>query len=102
MSRRVRINGRRIQAMRRQPALVAKLVKRANTVKNRANDDFEVTASDRDKQSQEYAAHSSTPYDVSVRVSADRARVYVQTASYAARRHEGSTRGSSLIRALKG
>lgn len=102
MSNRVRINGNRIRAMRRQPALVAKLVARGNAVRSRANADFDATASDEDKQLQHHAAHSPTPYDVSVRVSDDRARVYVQTASYAARRHERSVRGSSLIRALKG
>ena len=102
MSRRVRINGKRLRALRTSPALVAKLVARGNGVKSRANADFQMTASDEDKQSQKYAAHSEEPYDVSVRVGADRARVYVQTASYAARRHENSTRGSSLLRGLKG
>jgi len=99
MSRRMRFNHKRLVAMRKQPALV---VGRANKVKNRANDDFERTASDRDKQSQHHAAESPTPYDVSIRVGSDRIRAYVQTASYAARRHERSTRGSSLLRALKG
>ena len=102
MSRRVRINHRRLVAMRKQPALVAKLVIRGTAVKNRANADFQATASDADKQAQEHAAHSPVPYDLSVRIGSDRARVYVQTASYAARRHERSVRGSSLLRALRG
>lgn len=102
MSRRVRINGRRIRALRTSPAMVARLVSRGNGVKSRANADFDRTASDQDKQSQEHAAHSEVPYDLSVRVGSDRARVYVQTASFAARRHERSTRGSSLLRGLKG
>lgn len=102
MSRRVRINHRRLVAMRKQPALVVKLLVRGNAMKSRANADFDRTASDADKQAQKYAAHSPTPYDVSVRIGSDRARVYVQTASYAARRHERSVRGSSLLRALRG
>ena len=102
MSKRVRINHRRLVAMRKQPALVTKLVARGTVVKNKANADFEHTASQADQQLQHHAAHSPTPYDLSVRVGSDRVRVYVQTASYAARRHERSVRGSSLVRALKG
>jgi len=101
MSKRVRINGDRLRALRRSPAMVAKLQARGRGVMNRANDDFDVTASKEDRQSQ-HAASSPTPYDMSTRVGSDRARVYVQTASYAARRHERSVRGSSLLRSLKG
>lgn len=102
MSRRVKINHKRLVAMRKQPALAARLLARGKARAGRANADFDVTASDEDKQSQEHAASSPTPYDVSVRVGSDRVRVYVQTASYAARRHEKSTRGSSLLRSGEG
>ena len=102
MSSRVRINPNRIRAMRRQPALVAKLAARGRAVQGKAISDFDSTASEEDKGRQEHAANSPVPYDVSVRVGSDRARVYVQTASLAARSHERSVRGSSLIRALKG
>lgn len=98
MSQRLRLNSKRVIAMRKQPALVAKLAARGRARAARANGDFQATASDTDKQSQEYAADSQVPYDVSVRVGSDRVRVYVQTASYAARRHEASVRGSSLLR----
>ncbi|UOW93080.1 hypothetical protein SEA_NOSHOW_11 [Mycobacterium phage NoShow] len=98
MSRRVRINGKRIRAMRTQPALTAKLAARGRARAARANADFDRTASKEDKRSQEHTADSPVPYDVSVRVGDDRTRVYVQTASYAARRHEKSVRGSSLLR----
>lgn len=98
MSRRVRINGRRIRAMRTQPALVAKLAARGRARASRANADFDATASDEDKRSQKHTADSPVPYDTSTRVGDDRVRVYVQTASYAARRHEASVRGSSLLR----
>lgn len=98
MSRRVRINSKRIVAMRKQPALVAKLQARGKARAARANDDFQVTASDEDKRSQKHTADSPAPYDTSTRIGDDRARVYVQTASYAARRHEASVRGSSLLR----
>lgn len=102
MSKRIRINHDRLVAMRKQPALVQRLKARGAIVKDRANADFDATASKEDKQKQKYAAESKTPYDMSVRVGRDRVRVYVQTASYAARNHERSVRGSSLIRALKG
>lgn len=102
MSRRIRINGRRIIALRTSPALTARLAARGRARAARANADFQATASDEDKQSQEHTADSPVPYDVSVRVGDDRTRVYVQTASYAARRHERSTRGSSLLRSGDG
>lgn len=101
MSRRVKINHKRLVAMRKQPALAVRLLARGQRMASRANADFEVTASDANKQSQHHAAESPEPYDVSVRVGSDRVRVYVQTASYAARRHEKSTRGSSLLRAMR-
>ena len=102
MSRRARINGDRLRALRKSPALVAKLRARGQVVQAAANADFQATASDEDKRSQKHTADSPVPYDVSTRVGSDRARVYVQTASYAARRHEASVRGSSLLRALRG
>lgn len=98
MSRRVRINGARIRAMRTQPALTGKLAARGRARAARANSDFYATASKEDKRSQKHTADSPVPYDVSVRVGRDRTRVYVQTASFAARRHEKSVRGSSLLR----
>lgn len=101
MSKRVRINHRRLVAMRKQPALVAKLTVLGMGVLSRANADFQVTASDDDREIQA-ASTKPAPYDMSVRVGRDRVRVYVQTASLAARRHERSVRGSSLLRAARG
>lgn len=99
MSSRVKINHKRLVAMRKQPGLVTGLTKLAREQAAEANADFDRTASDKDKGSQEHAASSAEPYDVSVRIGRDRVRAYVQTASNAARRHERSPRGSSLLRA---
>jgi hypothetical protein len=101
MSRRLRMNSKRVIAMRKAPERVAHLMKIGRGVMDRANADFYATASDEDRGAQDHAASSETPYDMSVRIGSDRARVYVQTASLAARRHENSTRGSSLLRGLR-
>lgn len=98
MSNRVRLNSKRVVALRKSPRQVEILRHLADAWARRSNADFWATASDQDRHIQEHGTQSKDPYDVSVRVGSDRARAYVQTASVPARRHEASERGSSLLR----
>ncbi len=100
MSKRLKINSQRLVALRRSPRQLQILLAVGTIIRDDANDDFYQTADGRHIYSQEMFARSPTPYDVEARTSEDRIRVYVNTASYAARRHEKSSRGSSLLRAF--
>ncbi|AZS06577.1 hypothetical protein SEA_JACOREN57_10 [Mycobacterium phage JacoRen57] len=102
MSKRAKINGARLVALRTSPRQLQILTALGTAIQDAANRDFAVTASSREKRIQEEYSRSDTPYDITARTGTDRVRVYVQTASLPARRHEHSTRGSSLLRALKG
>lgn len=68
-------------------------------IQQAAIDDFNQTASKREKRIQAEYSRSKIPYDITARTGPDRVRVYVQTANLPARRHERSERGSSLLRA---
>ena len=102
MSKRIKINGRRIVHLRTSPRQLQILTALGTAVQMSANDDFMRSASKRDIAIMRKMSRSKVPYDITARTSADRVRVYVQTANLPARRHEHSPRGSSLLRALKG
>jgi len=102
MSQRIKINGRRVVALRTSPRQLQILTAFGTAVQMRANDDFMRTASSKEIKIMQRYSRSKVPYDVTARTGGDRVRVYVQTANLPARRHEHSTRGSSLLRGLKG
>lgn len=101
MSKRMKINGRRIVHLRTSPRQLQILTAFGTVVQQRANDDFNRTASQKEKNIMARYSRSKVPYDITARTGPDRVRVYVQTANLPARRHERSTRGSSLLRGLK-
>lgn len=100
MSQKLKLNSTRVIWLRRCPRQLQILTALGTIIRDKANADFKQTASGQNVYSQEMFARSETPYDVEARTGNDRVRVYVNTASYAARRHEHSDRGSSLLRAL--
>ena len=100
MSQRMKINSQRIIALRRSPRQLQILLAYGTLLRDKANADFYATASTKEKKIQDKYSRSDTPYDVEARTGNDRVRVYVQTASLPARRHEASSRGSSLLRAV--
>lgn len=100
MSQKLKLNSARVIWLRRCPRQLQILTALGTVIRDWANADFYSTASGQHIISQEMFARSDTPYDVEARTGNDRVRVYVNTASYAARRHEHSSRGSSLLRAL--
>lgn len=102
MSKRIKINGRRIVHLRTSPRQLQILSALGTVVAMDANDDFMRTASKKEIAIMRKKSRSKVPYDITARTGPDRVRVYVQTANMPARRHERSGRGSSLLRALKG
>ena len=101
MSKRMKINGKKLIALRTSPRQLQILSAYGTAIQMSANDDFNQTADPEEKAIQAIYSRSSVPYDITARTDpTDRVRVYVQTASLPARRHEISTRGSSLLRAL--
>lgn len=100
MSQRMKINGARLVHLRTSPRQLQLLTALGTALQHGAIEDFKSTASARDRKSQEQFARSPVPFDITARTGPDRVRVYVQTASLAARRHEHSERGSSLLRSL--
>ena len=100
MSQRLELNSARVIWLRRCPRQLQILSALGTIIRDSANADFMATASGQDIYSQEMFARSDTPYDLEARTGNDRVRVYINTASMAARRHEHSGRGSSLLRAL--
>lgn len=99
MSQRLKLNSQRVIWLRRCPRQLQILTAFGTLLRDAANADFYATASGQHRRQQEFA-RSDTPYDMEARTGDDRVRVFVNTASYAARRHENSSRGSSLLRAL--
>ena len=100
MSKRMKINSARLVKLRTSPRQLQILTAFGTLVQQRANDDFMATASSREIAIMERYSRSKVPYDITARTGPDRVRVYVQTANLPARRHERSTRGSSLLRGL--
>jgi hypothetical protein len=100
MSSRLKINSARLVELRKSPRQLQILTAYGTLLRDAANADFKETASARDRHSQENFARSPTPYDLTAVTGRDRVRVFIQTASLAARRHEHSSRGSSLLRAI--
>jgi hypothetical protein len=98
MSQKLKINSARLIALRRSSRQLQILTALGVVIRDWANEDFWSTASAKNQHSQGFA-RSSTPYDIEARTGDDRVRVYVNTASMAARRHEASGQ-SSLLRAL--
>ncbi len=101
MSKRMKINSKRLVHLRTSPRQLQILTAFGTVVKERANADFMQTASRKEIKIMEEYSRSKVPYDITARTGPDRVRVYVQTANLPARRHEHSTRGSSLLRGLK-
>ena len=102
MSSKMKINSKRIIALRTSPQQLRLLTALGIVVRDGANADFMATASPREIQIMAKFSRSKVPYDLTARTGTDRVRVYVQTANMPARRHERSTRGSSLLRSLNG
>lgn len=100
MSKRLEFNTARLINLRKSPRQLQILTALGTAIQAAANQDFERTASRGNLRSQHLYARSDVPYDITARTAPDRVRVYVQTASMAARRHEQSSRGSSLLRAV--
>lgn len=96
----MKINGKRLVALRTSPRQLQILTAFGTVVQERANADFGRTASAKEKAIMARYSRSKIPYDITARTGPDRVRVYVQTANMPARRHERSDRGSSLLRAL--
>lgn len=101
MSQRMKINKQRLVHLRTSPRQLQILSAFGTAVQQRANSDFMQTAAPREILIMELYSHSKVPYDITARTGPDRVRVYIQTANLPARRHEKSTRGSSLLRGLK-
>jgi hypothetical protein len=101
MSKRMKINASRLVHLRTSPRQLQVLTAFGTVVQQRANDDFNATAAHHEIAIMAQWSHSKVPYDITARTGPDRVRVYVQTANLPARRHERSTRGSSLLRGLK-
>lgn len=99
MSSKLKINGKRLVALRRSPRQLQILTAYGTAVARAADRDFFATASRKEIHIFQKMSRSPTPYDVTARTAPDRVRVYVQSASLPSRRHEKSTRGSSLLRA---
>ena len=102
MSKKLKMNGTRVVYLRTCPRQLQILTALGTSVQHAANKDFEATASPREKRIMKEYSRSKVPYDITARTGPDRVRVYVQTANLPARRHERSTRGSSLLRGLNG
>jgi hypothetical protein len=94
MPRKGKINFGRLKELMRSNEIQAVLTDKAEKLVNEANADFWNTAPGQERYRQR--ATGRDPYDTSLVVGDDRARVYVQTTSYAARRHE--QKSSSLLR----
>jgi hypothetical protein len=100
MSKRIKINGRRLVHLRTSSRQLHILTAFGTVLQQRANDDFDSTASRQEKRIMREFSRSKVPYDITARTGPDRVRVYVQTANLPARRHEHSSRGSSLLRGV--
>ena len=100
MSQRLKINTARLIELRKSPRQLMLLTAYGTALAHEASQDFYSTASASDRRSQDRFARSPVPFDITARTGNDRVRVYVQTASLAARRHEHSSRGSSLLRTV--
>lgn len=100
MSQRMKINSARLIALRRSSRQLQLLTALGIVIRDAANADFWSTASRKEQAIQKKSSRSDQPYDLEARTGDDRVRVYINTASYPARRHEASSRGSSLLRAL--
>ncbi|QSL99622.1 hypothetical protein [Mycobacterium phage Maco6] len=98
MSKRMKINGRRLEALRKGPGITAVLRKYGERQTKAANQDFWATAPGNERYRQRNSSKSKEPYDMTVKQGGDRTRVFVQTASYPARRQE--KRSSSLLRSI--
>jgi len=100
LSKKLEFNFARLRHLRTSPRQLQILTAFGSAIAHDANEDFNSTASRKEKHIQDTYSRSDTPYDITARTGPDRVRVYVQTASLPARRHEHSTRGSSLLRAV--
>lgn len=100
MSKRMKINEARLVYLRTSPRQLQILTAYGTALQQGANEDFKRTASKKEQKIQENYSRSDVPFDITARTGPDRVRVYVQTASMPARRHEHSPRGSSLLRSL--
>lgn len=101
MSKRLKVNPKRLVHLRTSSRQLQILSAFGTAVQQRANADFARTASSKEIRIMEQFSRSKVPYDITARTGPDRVRVYVQTANLPARRHERSSRGSSLLRGLK-
>ena len=99
MSKRMQINPQRLVFLRTCPRQLQILTAFGTAIQQDANKDFFETASAKEIKIFQNFSRSKVPYDITARTSPDRVRVYVQSASLPSRRHEKSTRGSSLLRA---
>lgn len=99
MSKRMEINSARLVHLRTSPRQLQILTAYGTAIMHDANEDFMQTASAKNIHVFQKMSRSQTPYDITARTGPDRVRVYVQSASLPTRRHEKSTRGSSLLRA---
>jgi hypothetical protein len=103
MTARMKINSAAITRLRTCPRQLQLLTAYAMAIQKAANDDFMATAHPREIAIMKKYSRSKIPYDITARTDlSDRVRVYIQTANLPSRRHEHSTRGSSLLRALNG
>lgn len=98
MSKRMKINFKRVAELRKGPGITAVLKKYGNAQMNAANKDFWSSAPGQERHRQRELSASDQPYDMTVKEGSDRTRVYVQTASRPARRQE--KKSSSLLRAM--
>lgn len=99
MSKRIQIHPQRLVFLRTCPRQLQILTAFGTAIMHDANEDFMQTASAKEIKIFQNFSRSKTPYDITARTAPDRVRVYVQSASLPSRRHEKSTRGSSLLRA---
>lgn len=82
--------------LRKSPNVVKLITRLTTEQRDEANLDFWRTASKEHKRNSERTGRE--PYDSSIVIGTDRVRGYVQTANYAARRHE--RKNSSLLRVV--
>lgn len=93
MSSRVRINHRRLVALRTGAPITRKLQSLGRRQMQEANRDFWATAPKKEREAQKRLGRE--PFDMTTKKGSDRTRVFVQTTSYPARRQS-----TSLLRAF--
>lgn len=96
----MQINAKRLVHLRTSPRQLQILTAYGTAIQQDAIEDFYATASKKNIYIFSTRSRSQVPYDITARTGPDRVRVYVQSASLPTRRHEKSTRGSSLLRAV--